>query len=113
MPITGDLLTSTLSALAFIPCAMASVAPPPGSKPQARRREVVVNGKRVKTVDVHAHCIVPAAAALINHPLEAPGLADARHQHAHRGDGRAGHRRRGAQHQPVLVSRRARRGGRS
>jgi aminocarboxymuconate-semialdehyde decarboxylase len=39
-----------------------------------RRREVVVNGKRVKTVDVHAHCIVPDAAKVINHPLEAPGL---------------------------------------
>src|SRR6266478_853289 len=39
-----------------------------------RRREVVVNGKRVKTVDVHAHCVVPDAAKVINHPLEAPGL---------------------------------------
>src|SRR6266403_2005438 len=39
-----------------------------------RRREVVVNGKRVKTIDVHAHCIVPDAAKVINHPLEAPGL---------------------------------------
>ena len=34
----------------------------------------MVNGKRIKTIDVHAHCIVPAAAAVINHPLEAPGL---------------------------------------
>lgn len=39
-----------------------------------RRREVVVNGKRIKTVDVHAHCCVPAAMAVIDHPLEAPGL---------------------------------------
>src|SRR5438105_6714148 len=39
-----------------------------------RRREVVVNGKRVKTGDVHAHCVVPDAAKVINHPLEAPGL---------------------------------------
>src|SRR5207302_5458281 len=38
------------------------------------RREVVVNGKRVKTVDVHADCVVPDAAKVINHPLEAPGL---------------------------------------
>ncbi|HEV8681096.1 MAG TPA: amidohydrolase family protein [Stellaceae bacterium] len=38
------------------------------------RWEVVVAGKRVKTVDVHAHCIVPDAARVINHPLEAPGL---------------------------------------
>ena len=72
MPITGDLLTSALSAIAFIPCAMAAVTPTPA--PQSRRREAVVNGKRVKTVDVHAHCIVPAAASVINHPLEAPGL---------------------------------------
>ena len=27
-----------------------------------------------RTVDVHAHCIVPDAAKVINHPLEAPGL---------------------------------------
>jgi aminocarboxymuconate-semialdehyde decarboxylase len=74
MPITGDLLTNTLAALAFIPCAISSVAPKPTSQPQSRRREVVVNGKRIKTIDVHAHCIVPAAAAVINHPLEAPGL---------------------------------------
>ena len=62
MTVTGDLLNSALSALAFIPCAMAAVAPAPN--PQTRRREVVVNGKRVKTIDVHAHCIVPAAAAM-------------------------------------------------
>jgi aminocarboxymuconate-semialdehyde decarboxylase len=39
-----------------------------------QRWEVVIAGKRVKTVDVHAHCIVPDAAKVINHPLEAPGL---------------------------------------
>jgi aminocarboxymuconate-semialdehyde decarboxylase len=39
-----------------------------------QRWEVVVAGKRVKTVDVHAHCIVPDAAKVINHPLEAPAL---------------------------------------
>src|SRR5438874_4952581 len=45
------------------------------SAPHAHgRREVVVAGKRVKTVDVHAHCVVPDAAKVINHPLEAPGL---------------------------------------
>jgi aminocarboxymuconate-semialdehyde decarboxylase len=40
----------------------------------AKRWEVVIAGKRIKTVDVHAHCIVPDAARVINHPLEAPGL---------------------------------------
>jgi aminocarboxymuconate-semialdehyde decarboxylase len=34
----------------------------------------VVGGRRVKTVDIHAHCIVPEAAAAISHPLEAPAL---------------------------------------
>src|SRR5207249_5747265 len=46
-----------------------------GRKPHSHgRRDVVVNGKRVKTIDVHAHCIVPDAAKVINHPLEAPAL---------------------------------------
>ncbi len=70
---TGDLLASAFSALAFIPCAIAA-APRPASQAAPRRREVLVAGKRVKTIDVHAHCIVPAAAAIIDHPLEAPGL---------------------------------------
>src|SRR5215469_5680419 len=72
MPVPGDLLTSAMAALAFIPCAMGAVAP--AQAPQGRRRETVINGRRIKTVDVHAHCIVPPAAAVINHPLEAPGL---------------------------------------
>jgi len=75
MPISGDLLSSAMAGIAFIGCAL-SATPAPGAPPQARgrRREVVVNGQRVKTIDVHAHCIVPAAAALVNHPLEAPAL---------------------------------------
>ena len=39
----------------------ASVATQTGSRP----REVVVKGRRVKTVDVHAHCVVPAAAQVL------------------------------------------------
>src|SRR3982074_2017586 len=31
----------------------------------ARRREVVVDGRRVKTVDIHAHCAFPEAMALM------------------------------------------------
>jgi predicted TIM-barrel fold metal-dependent hydrolase len=31
----------------------------------ARRREVSVGGRRVKTIDVHAHCVVPEAMALL------------------------------------------------
>lgn len=38
-----------------------------GSTPHShgRRRKVVVNGTRVKTVDVHAHCAVPEALAIL------------------------------------------------
>jgi aminocarboxymuconate-semialdehyde decarboxylase len=76
MPISGDLPAS----IAFVGCditAGAAAGPGGGSASGAHahgRREVVVSGKRVKTIDVHAHCIVPDAAKVINHPLEAPGL---------------------------------------
>ncbi len=43
--------------------------PAPG---RSRRREVVVSGKRVKTVDVHAHCSVPEAMALMSARLPGP-----------------------------------------
>jgi aminocarboxymuconate-semialdehyde decarboxylase len=57
--------------LVFSGCHLLSAAPghapaPAGAQPQARRRQVVVNGRRVKTVDVHAHCSVPEAMALMN-----------------------------------------------
>src|SRR6202047_1218042 len=75
MPISGELIAGALAGLAFVGCSLsnASGTPGPGAR-QGRRREGVVNGKRVKTVDIHAHTIVPEAAAVINHPLEAPGL---------------------------------------
>jgi len=73
MSITASLLGSAMANLAFVGCGSTMAAPPPPSG-APRRREVVVNGQRVKTIDIHAHCIVPAAAALISHPLEAPGL---------------------------------------
>ena len=48
--------------IAFVGCALTG-APP--VQAQARRREVVVSGRRVKTVDAHAHCAVPEAMALM------------------------------------------------
>jgi len=60
-----------LSSLVFVGCDLIAAAP---ARAQARRREVVVNGKRVKTVDVHAHCAVPEALALMNLKLAGPTL---------------------------------------
>ena len=59
-----------MAGIAFVGCDLLAAAP---ARAQARRREVVVNGRRVKTVDVHAHCAVPEALALMNLKLLAPG----------------------------------------
>jgi aminocarboxymuconate-semialdehyde decarboxylase len=56
-----------LTAVASIGCGLPS---PAFSQAPQRRREVVVNRKRVRTVDLHAHCHVPEADALMG--LKAP-----------------------------------------
>src|SRR5262245_37961052 len=63
--------TGILAGLAFVGCDLIAASP---VRAQARRREVVVNGKRAKTVDVHAHCAVPEALALMNLKLAGPSL---------------------------------------
>ena len=45
---------------------MPSCAHAQGANDGPRRREVVVAGRRVKTVDIHAHCAFPDAMALMN-----------------------------------------------
>ena len=75
MPFKENLNTGPT--LAFVDCNNSPIAGGIGSSGNAEpqsRREVVINGNRVKTIDVHAHCIVPEAASVIDHPLEAPGL---------------------------------------
>ena len=53
--------TGSSGGVAFVGCG------PGGAQTQTRgrRREVSVGGRRVKTVDVHAHCGLPAAMALL------------------------------------------------
>ena len=58
-----------LAGVAFVGCALLGAAP---AQAQARRREVMVGGKRVKTVDVHAHCAVPEAMALMGLKIGGP-----------------------------------------
>ena len=60
----------TLAGLVFVGCDLLKARP---AAAQGRRREVVVNGRRVKVVDVHAHCHVPEALALMGMKLGAPG----------------------------------------
>jgi len=59
-----------LAGIAFVGCDLLAAAP---ARAQARRREVMVNGRRAKTVDVHAHCAAPEAMALMNLKLLSPG----------------------------------------
>jgi aminocarboxymuconate-semialdehyde decarboxylase len=72
--------TDATDGVAFVGCGLASAtagfapASAAGTQPAARRREVVVNGRRVKTIDVHAHCAVPEAMALLGIKLESDGL---------------------------------------
>ena len=41
---------------------------------QPRRREVIVAGKRAKVIDVHAHCAVPEAMALMGIKFGGPSV---------------------------------------
>jgi aminocarboxymuconate-semialdehyde decarboxylase len=59
----------TGATLVFTGCGATAAAP---GAPQAggARRQVSVGGKRVKTIDVHAHCIVPEAFTLMGRKTE-------------------------------------------
>ena len=56
--------------IGFVDCAFRSPASEGasggGAHSHGERREVVVNGTRVKTVDIHAHCVVPKALAILD-----------------------------------------------
>ncbi len=65
-----------LAGLAFVGCDLFAARP---AATQPRRRDVVVNGRRVKTVDVHAHCAVPEALALMNLKLGGSALPPVLH----------------------------------
>lgn len=63
--------------LRFTRCSVADAAQAqPGG---GRRRQVVVNGRRLKTIDVHAHCVIPEALDLLGLKLEdqrGPGIGE-------------------------------------
>src|SRR5215813_468215 len=61
---------AAVAGIAFVGCGLAGGA---SAQAQPRRREVVVSGRRVKVIDVHAHCAVPEAMAMMGLKIEAPG----------------------------------------
>jgi predicted TIM-barrel fold metal-dependent hydrolase len=52
---------SAAAGLCFVGCGIA--APHVHAQGTKRRREVLVSGKRAKTIDIHAHCLIPEAQA--------------------------------------------------
>jgi predicted TIM-barrel fold metal-dependent hydrolase len=57
-------MAGATAGVVFTGCDLLRAAPQAGGAP--RRRQVVVGGQRIKTIDVHAHCAVPEAAKLMN-----------------------------------------------
>src|ERR1700704_4398496 len=62
-----------LAGIAFTGCALMRGAAAQTPE-QSRRREVVVAGKRVTTVDIHAHCHIPEALELAGQKVRFPKL---------------------------------------
>src|SRR5256885_11773685 len=64
-----------MAGIAFTGCGLmrSAEAQAPAAAP-ARRREVVVAGKRIHTVDIHAHCHIPEANALLGYKQNFPSL---------------------------------------
>ena len=58
--------------IVFSGCSLLRAAQQSGGA--AKRRQVMVGGKRVKTIDVHAHCNVPEAMALMPNPPNGQNL---------------------------------------
>jgi aminocarboxymuconate-semialdehyde decarboxylase len=55
---------SAMTGVAFVGCDLINPAHV-HAQPSVRRRKVAVNGRRVKTVDVHAHCAFPEVMAMM------------------------------------------------
>ena len=69
--------TSAMAGLAFVSCGCglaraANLLRQAGGAP--RRREVVIGGRRVKTVDFHAHCAIPGAMELMGQTTPVNGV---------------------------------------
>ncbi|HSQ05524.1 MAG TPA: amidohydrolase family protein [Burkholderiales bacterium] len=77
---TSRKVVEDAAGLIFTGCNATNAAPAQGgAEPGGRRRQVLVNGRRVKSIDVHCHCVIPKALDLLGLKLEAqrgPGLGE-------------------------------------
>lgn len=56
-----EFLQRSAAGICFVGCGLA--APHAHAQPARRRREVLIDGKRALTIDIHAHCMFPQAQA--------------------------------------------------
>jgi len=61
--------TSAGEGIVFTGCSMTAMAEPHGHA-GGQRRQISIGGKRIKTIDVHAHCVMPEALAMAGQKLE-------------------------------------------
>ena len=59
-------MTTRRAAISRLAMAAVAAAIPPLQQPPTARRQITVGGRRVRTVDAHAHTFVPAAAAAVS-----------------------------------------------
>ena len=69
-----DAMKAVAGGLVFVGCGLHGAAQAQIASPTTKRRETVIAGNRIKTVDIHAHCAVPEALALTGQKLAGPGL---------------------------------------
>ena len=66
---------ASAAGLVFAGCGMANAAAQSAPRGTATRRQLVVKGRRIRTVDVHAHCAVTKASELLRRTASAPAGA--------------------------------------
>ena len=72
-----DFLGAAASGLVVVGCNLMAAAPAGAqttTKQTPVKKQVSVNGRRIKTIDIHAHCAVPEALDLMGQKLEGLGL---------------------------------------
>src|SRR5207248_197300 len=67
-------VAGAMAGIAFTSCGLGHAAHAQAQAPQPRRQPLVINGKRARTIDIHAHCHIPEALALMGAKQNTPAL---------------------------------------
>src|SRR5436190_17659026 len=67
-------VAGAMAGIAFTSCGLGHAAYAQALAPQPRRQPLVINGKRARTIDIHAHCHIPEALALMGAKQNTPAL---------------------------------------